>query len=228
MQIFIDGLEVEIVRKRIKNMHLYVLRPDGKVRLTAPEGLSEERIRIFLFSRLDWIREQQKKISSEPRARALSYTDGETLTVFGKEYSIEVICSNRNGFDFSGDRAVLRCRATSTPKQREAIVEKALRESLYERIAPIFKKWETATNLHPSSYQIKKMKTRWGTCNTKTKKIWLNLELAHKSEDCIEYVILHELAHLRVSNHGKDFRQIMDYYMPCWKDLRTKLNAPDR
>lgn len=224
MQIFIGGTEIELIRKKIKNMHLYVLRPDGKVRLTVPERLSDEKIESFLISRLDWIQEQQKKINAEPHSEPPKYTTGEMITIFGKKYSLEVAFSNKNAFNFFGERAILYCKASSSPSQREAIVEKALRKELYKRTEPLFKKWELITDLHPSSYQIKKMKTRWGTCNTRTKKIWLNLELAHKSEESIEYVIMHELAHLRVSNHGKDFVAVMDYYMPRWRELREKLN----
>lgn len=224
MQIFIGGIEIELLRKKIKNMHLYVLRPDGNVRLSVPEKLSDKKIESFILSRLDWIQRQREKINSEPHSEPLKYTTGEKITIFGKEYFLEIVHSNKNSFDFFGERTILYCKASSTSEQREAIVKKALRQMLYERIAPIFKKWESITELHPSSYQIKSMKTRWGTCNTQTKKIWLNLELAHKNEEYIEYVIMHELAHLKVSNHGKDFIAVMDYYMPRWRELREKLN----
>lgn len=224
MQIFIGGIEIELLRKKIKNMHLYVLRPDGNVRLSVPEKLSEKKIESFILSRLDWIQRQQEKINSEPHSEPLKYTTGEKITIFGKEYFLEIVYGNKNSFDFFNAKAILCCKASSTSEQREAIMEKALRKELYERTEPLFKKWELITDLHPSSYQIKKMKTRWGTCNTQTKKIWLNLELAHKNEEYIEYVIMHELAHLKVSNHGKDFIAVMDYYMPRWRELREKLN----
>ena len=103
-------------------------------------------------------------------------------------------------------------------------MEKALRAALYEKVKPLLEKWESITQLKASSFQIKKMKTRWGTCNTRTKKIWLNFELVTKQTECIEYVIMHELAHLSVPNHGKDFIYIMQKYMPSWQALRDALN----
>ena len=224
MKLYVSGIEIEIIRKNIKNMHLYVMRPNGKVRITVPSRLSEKRIMDFISSHIDWIIAKQKEILDEPRALPLNYVSGETLIAFGESYILETIESNRNGLSFLGSKAILSCKASATTERREEIVEKALREALYEKVAPLFEKWGAITGLHASSYQIKKMKTRWGTCNTRTKKIWLNLELAKKPVECIEYVILHELIHLCVSNHGKDFQALMDRYMPLWRDLRKKLN----
>ena len=224
MKIYVSGIEIEIIRKNIKNMHLYVMRPDGKVRITVPSRLSEKRIVDFISSHIDWIIDKQKEILDEPCTPPLTYTDGETLTVFGEPYTLEIIESNRNGLSFLGNKAILSCKASASADRRKEIIEKALREALYEKTAPLFEKWESITGLYASSYQIKKMKTRWGTCNTRTKKIWLNLELAKKPIECIEYVILHELSHLSVSNHGKDFQALMDRYMPLWRELRKKLN----
>lgn len=224
MKLYISDIEIELIRKKIKNMHLYVLRPDGKVRITAPMRLPEKAITDFISAKIDWIHAQQAKLSAEPAQNPLTYSSGEMLKIFGKSYLLEVCESKRNSFSFFDGKATLLCKPNLDEKQREAIVEKALREALYAKLPSLFEKWENITKLKASSYQIKKMKTRWGTCNTRTRKIWLNLELAKKSDECIEYVILHELAHLSVSNHGKDFQAIMDKYMPLWKELRKKLN----
>ena len=224
MKLYVANIEVELIRKKIKNMHLYIMRPDGKVRITAPKTLAEKRIIEFISSRIDWIRDQQAKILSEPRSKPLTYSSGEEITVFGKRYILEITEGKKNDFTFFGEKATLVCKQGTPAEKREAIVEKALREALYAKITPLFAKWEAITQLKASSFQIKKMKTRWGTCNTRTKKIWLNLELAHKSDECIEYVIMHELAHLRAPNHGKEFIAIMNYYMPRWQELRALLN----
>lgn len=224
MKLYVANIEVELIRKKIKNMHLYVMRPDGKVRVTAPKSLAEKRIVEFITSRIDWIREQQSKILSEPKSKPLSYSSGESITIFGRQYVLEVTVSKKNDFTVFGEKATLYCKQGTPEEKREAIVEKALREALYTKLAPLFKKWEDITGLKASSFQVKKMKTRWGTCNTRTRKIWLNLELAHKSEECIEYVIMHELAHLRAPNHGKEFTDIMDRYMPRWREIRAILN----
>lgn len=226
MQIKINDLNIELIRKNIKNMHLYVLRPDGKIRITAPERLSEEKIRAFIISKLDWIRKQQERIKGEPRPTPLTYENGQTIYIFGKPYSLEVIVGKKpRQFVFSGGRAILYDKKGSTPDKREKAVTEGLREVLKAKVDELLPKWERITGLHPSSYQIKKMKSRWGTCNTLTKKIWLNLILAHKAEECIEYVIVHEISHLKVSNHGKDFITLMDKYMPQWKELKKELNS---
>ena len=224
MHITVSGIEVELIRKNIKNMHLYVLRPNGEVRITAPLKLSEKRITEFIESKADWIAKQRKKIEDEPKEAPITYSNGDTLIIFGKHYVLEVIEGKKSDFFFFLGKATLICKASSTVEEREKIIEKALRVSLNEKIPPILAKWESITNLKASSFQIKKMKTRWGTCNTRTKKIWLNLELCRKSDECIEYVILHELTHLLVPNHGKDFSNFMDRYMPRWKEIRKALN----
>ncbi|MBE6533929.1 MAG: M48 family metallopeptidase [Ruminococcaceae bacterium] len=224
MKIYVADIEVELIRKKIKNMHLYVLRPNGKVRVSAPLRLSEKTIIDFVASRLDWIKKQQAKLAFETRNEPTTYSNGELITIFGKVYVLTVVEGKKNSFTFFNDQAILSCKQNSTEEQRKTIIEKTLRELLYEKLKPLFEKWEGITNLKASTYQIKKMKTRWGTCNTRTKKIWLNFELVKAYEECIEYVILHELAHLKVANHGKDFIAIMDYYMPNWKELREILN----
>ena len=224
MRLYVEGIEIELIRKNIKNMHLYVLRPDGRIRLTAPMRLSEKRIIDFVLSRVDWIRDQQAKILSEPHSAPITYSNGDTLIIFGQPYALNVIEGKRSSFTLSGDKAELQCKSDTTVEQRESIVERAMRELLYARLGPLFEKWERISDLKSSSYQIKKMKTRWGTCNTRTRKIWINLELYKKSDECIEYVIMHELAHLRVPNHGRDFIAIMDLYMPRWRELREELN----
>lgn len=225
MQITVADISVELIRKNIKRMHLYVLRPDGRIRITAPTKLSEEKIRVFILSKLEWIRKQQKLINAEPRPVPLTYSSGEKIKVFGANYTLETVIGKRKReFVFLGSHAILYDKKDSTLEQRERAVEQGLRKILKSKLDSLFPKWERITSLHPSSFQIKKMKSRWGTCNTLTKKIWLNLELVHKADECIEYVIMHELAHLRVANHGKDFYALMDYYMPSWRDLKKKLN----
>lgn len=224
MTLYVSDIEVKLIRKNIKNMHLYVLYPNGNVRITAPLWLAEEKIIEFISTRIDWIKEQQAKFADAPTSAPITYSSGDKLTIFGNPYILEIIESKKNFFSFSNGKAELYCKKNSTLEQRERIVNDALREALYEKTAPIFEKWENITKLKASSYQIKKMKTRWGTCNPSTKKIWINLELAYKSDECIEYVILHELAHLRATGHGRDFIAIMDYFMPRWEEIRKILN----
>lgn len=225
MQIEISGIQIEVQKKNIKNLHLAVLPPDGKVRVSAPTHLSDESIAMFIRTKLNWIKKQQEKFAHQSRQSEREYISGETLYVFGKQYFLRVMYSYKgNSLVLKGNEAILTVRKESTARQREAFVNEWYRDLLKERINVYLPKWEQITGLYCNSWQTKYMTTRWGTCNTNTRKIWLNLQLAKKPIECLEYVILHELAHLKVKNHGKDFIAILDTYMPYWRDTKQLLN----
>lgn len=225
MQIEISGLKIEVQKKNIKNLHLSVLPPDGKVRVSAPLHLSDDSIKMFVRTKLSWIKKQQEKFKAQPRQSEREYVSGETLYVFGQQYFLLVEYSYKgNSLILSGNKAILTVRKESTAKQRDAFVNEWYRTLLKEKIEIYLPKWESITGLHCDSWQTKYMTTRWGTCNTNTRKIWLNLQLAKKPIECLEYVILHELAHLKVRNHNKDFIAFMDQYMPYWRETKKLLN----
>ena len=221
----INGISIEIIKKNIKNMHLYVQPPDGKVQVSAPKHLSDESILMFVRTKIGWIRKQQEKFKNQPRQTERQYVSGESFYVLGKQYYLQVEYSYRgNSLVLFGDKAILTVRKESTPKQRESFVREWYREILKAEIEKYLPKWEMKTGLCCDSWQTKYMTTRWGTCNTNTKKIWFNLQLAKKPVECIEYIILHELAHLKVKNHGNDFVAILDSHMPYWRETKKKLN----
>lgn len=225
MQITIANIPVEVIKKDIKNMHLSVLPPNGKVRVSAPSSLSDDAIVMFVRTKIGWIRRQQEKFSNQPRQTERQYVSGETLYVWGKQYYLQVEYSYQgNSLELSGDKAILTVRKESSPKQRDNFVREWYRTLLKVEVEKYLPKWEKTTGLYSSGWQSKYMTTKWGTCNTKTRKIWLNLQLAKKPVECLEYVILHELAHLRVKNHGPDFVAILDQYMPFWRDTKKLLN----
>ena len=225
MQILVANIPVEVVKKEIKNMHLSVLPPEGRVRVSAPETVSDESIIMFVRTKLGWIKKQQEKFELQPRQSERQYISGETLYVWGRQYFLQVEYSYKgNSLVLSGDKAVLTVRKESTPKQRENFVNEWYREKLKTEVDKYLPKWERITGLKCSSWQSKYMTTKWGTCNTSTKKIWLNLQLAKKPIECLEYVILHELAHLRVKDHGPEFVAILDGHMPQWQERRRLLN----
>ena len=206
-------------------MHLSVLPPDGKVRVSAPLAMSDDAIVMFVRTKLGWIRKQQAKFEAQPRQSEREYVSGETLYVWGRQYFLQVEYSYKgNALVLDGNKAILTVRKESTAKQREAFVNEWYRSLLKAEVEKYLPKWEKITGLYCSSWQSKYMTTKWGTCNTNTRKIWLNLQLAKKPIDCLEYVILHELAHLKVKNHGSDFVAILDQYMPYWRELKKKLN----
>ena len=221
----VAGVPVQVVRKAIKNLHLAVLPPDGKVRVSAPESLSDASIQMFVRTKIGWIRRQQEKFAAQPRQTERRFVSGETLYVWGRRYYLQVEHGGRGyALALSGDRAILTARRESTAKQREAFVNewyRALLKAEIERRLPV---WEARTGLSCSSWQTKYMTTRWGTCNTATGKIWLNLQLAKKPFACLDYILLHELAHLKVRNHGKDFVAILDAHMPYWREIKRELN----
>lgn len=225
MRIEISGIKIDVQKKNIKNLHLVVAPPDGKVRVSAPVHLSDESITMFVRTKLGWIKKQQEKFKKQPRQSEREYVSGETLYVFGRQYFLRVEYSYKgNSLVLEGNEAILTVRKESTPKQRETFVNEWYRALLKEKIEIYLPKWENITGLYCDSWQTKNMTTRWGTCNTNTRKIWLNLQLAKKPIECLEYVILHELAHLKIRNHSKDFVAILDQYMPYWRDTKQLLN----
>ena len=225
MQIEISGIKIEVQKKNIKNLHLVVAPPDGKVRVSAPMYLSDESITMFVRTKLGWIKKQQEKFEKQPRQAEREYVSGETLYLFGQQYFLRVEYSYKgNSLVLEGNKAILTVRKESTVSQRETFVNEWYRSKLKEKIEIYLPKWERITDLYCDSWQTKYMTTRWGTCNTNTRKIWLNLQLAKKPIECLEYVILHELAHLKVRNHSKDFVALMDQYMPYWRETKKLLN----
>ena len=225
MNVLISDIQIEIIKKDIKNMHLSVLPPDGKVRVSAPNNLSDESIIMFVKTKLGWIKKQQEKFELQPRQSEREYVSGETLYVWGHQYFLQVEYNQKkNSLVLVGNKAILSVRKESTAKQREKFVNEWYRSLLKTEVEKYLPKWEAITGLYCDGWQSKYMTTKWGTCNTSTRKIWLNLQLAKKPIECLEYVILHELAHLKVKNHGPDFVAILDLYMPYWRECKKMLN----
>ncbi len=220
----ISGIAIEVCKKSIKNMHLYVKPPDGHVTVSAPLSMSDEAIERFVRTRITWVKSQIAKFDNQSRQSKREYVSGETLYVWGKQYYLRIEYGNKNSINLSGDKATLTVRKESTAEQRESFTREWYREILKAEIIKLLPKWEKITGLKASGWQTKYMTTRWGTCNTKTGKIWFNLQLAKKTPECLEYVILHELIHLVEKNHDEKFVALMDRYMPMWREIRTTLN----
>lgn len=206
-------------------MHLYVKPPNGNVVVSAPLTMSDEAIERFVRTKLSWIRKQVAKFDNQPRQSEREYVSGETLFVWGKQHYLQTEYGNKNSLVLSGDRAVLTVRKESTTEQRANFIREWYRELLKAEIARLLPKWEKTTGLNATGWQTKYMTTRWGSCNIKTGKIWLNLQLAKKTPECLEYVILHELVHLVEKTHNERFVSLMDKYMPMWREVKTTLNG---
>jgi len=219
----IAGIPVAVQRKRIKNLHLYVKPPDGRVLVTAPMQMDDETIARFVSSKADWLQKHVAKFAGRPAPAEARYETGETLLVWGRPYRLEVRPGGRYALALSGDTAVLTARKGSDAARRERYVYEWYRARLTAEIARRLPAWETATGLHATSFQIKRMSTRWGTCNVKTGKLWFSLHLAQKPIECLDYIILHELLHLKERGHNKRFYGLLDRYMPGWKARKAAL-----
>jgi hypothetical protein len=219
----VSGITVAVTKKDIKNIHLSVMPPDGAVRISAPLNLSDESIKIFVRTKVAWIKRQQEKFANQARLSEREYVSGESIFVFGKQYYLQVQYGLKNSLELNAKNAILTVRKESTAEQREAFVNEWLREKLKPEIEKKLPKWEKKTSLVCNGWQTKIMQTKWGSCNPEGK-IWFNLLLAHAPERCLDYIILHELLHLKVRHHNKDFTALMDKYMPYWEEIRKELN----
>ena len=226
MRIVIDEIEIQVTKKNVKNMNLYVKPPDGRVVMSVPNRISDEKIESFVRKNLEWIRKRQKYFAQLPQQTAMKYETGDTIYVWGKQYQLKVLYENKKStLTLEGNTAIFTVRENSTAEQREKFVTEWYRSILKTEIETFLAKWETVTGLHADSWQIKKMKTKWGTCNVRTRKLWFSLQLAKLKPECLDYVVLHELLHLEVPNHGADYAAMLDFYMPNWRVIHQQLNA---
>ncbi|MDR2927462.1 MAG: M48 family metallopeptidase [Cytophagaceae bacterium] len=222
----IQNIEIEIVKKKIKNLHLSVLPPSGTVRISAPLSVSDENIRLFAASKISWIRAQQNKFATQLRHSEREYVSGETIYIWGKQYFMQVEYSYKsNNFLLDGEKVILTVRKESTAKQRRNYVNEVLRQYMKDEINQLLPVLEQKTGLKCKRWLVKYMKTRWGTYSDVTGTISLNLQLVHKPIECLEYIIVHELGHTIYRSHGKDFIAYVDTYLPYWREIKNKLNT---
>jgi len=221
----VSGLEVRVTRKDIKNLHLAVYPPDGQVRLSAPRSMSEDALRLAVVTRLGWIRRQQAKFAAQERQGEREMVGGESHYVWGVRYRLQVEEADLPPrIQIGGGKLLLRVRPGTSPEKRLAILNAWYRAELKARIPSLLETWLSVIGVELSAWGIKRMKTRWGTCNTAQKRIWLNLELAKKPPQCLEYVLVHELVHLLERHHNDRFRELMDGFLPLWRQFREDLN----
>lgn len=225
MRLVVSGIPIEAQKKNIKNMHLQVKPPDGHVVISAPLSMNDKAIEMYARTNLSWVKKQIERFQEQPRSGKRQYVSGETMYIWGKQYFLTFISdAQKNGFEIVGNKVFLRMREDSSVKQRESYVREQYRVMLKGEIERLLPKWEQITGLYCESWQTKYMVTRWGTCNTDKKRLWFNLQLIHKPVECLEYVILHELIHLRERTHNEVFTAYMDLYMQNWREIRKQLN----
>ena len=216
----IRGIPVAIVHKDIKNLHVGVYPPDGRVRIAAPLRLSDEAIRLAVISRLGWISRQQLKFERQDRQTQREIVTGESHFLWGRRYRLDVVESSVPQVEVLNNRTLQVCvRQGTNTGERRAVLSKWYRRQLREQISSVVEKWEPRVGVRMSKFGIRKMKTRWGSCNARSRQIWVNLELVKKPPICVEYIVVHEMVHLLEPHHGDRFQAYMDELMPPWRHI---------
>ena len=217
----LEGIEIKLDKKRIKNIYIRIKPPAGDVVISAPLHMRDEDIYIFAESKLAWIKKHRRKYEGAADRLLVS---GEKLYLWGRAYAL-VIKEGRGRAEASGESIVIYAPQGSSFEQRQAELNSLYRRELSQKISELAPLWEQRTGLFADEWRVRDMKTRWGSCNTVRKRIWLSLKLAEKPVCCLEYVIVHELCHLLVPNHGADFKVLMDRFYPDWKKVKKLLNG---
>jgi len=225
-RITVSGLPVEIVRKGIKNLHLGVYPPNGRVRVAAPMTIHDEAVRLAVISRLAWIKRQQKRFHAQARQSAREYVSRESHYFLGRRYLLNVVESDGPSRVSRKGHTMLELQVPKRAgrQRREEILLAWYRKNLKALIPPLIEKWEAKMGMTVESWGVRRMKTKWGSCNAAARRIWLNLELAKKPRHCLEYIIVHEMAHLIERNHNDRYIALMDQFLPRWRQRRDELN----
>ncbi len=225
MTIRIEDIDVEVERKMIRGMRLAVYPPDGRVRMSVPFYISEREVRDFLVQKWQWICRSREKVLARPRNKSREYVSGEQHLFFGKRYTLQVesVSSGTHEVAIEGDQIILRCRPQTTAERREAILYEWYRAQLHPVLEQMVNEWLVRIGEAPVEWNTRRMKSEWGSCIARKRKLLFNLELARVPRECVEYVVVHELTHLAVQNHGPAFKALMTERLPDWKERRKQL-----
>ncbi|MGQ3890863.1 M48 family metallopeptidase [Legionella sp. CNM-4043-24] len=223
----INGIEIQLTRRFVKQLRLSIHPPEGMVRVTAPWFVSQAEIHRMITSKMSWIEEKQAAFRLQKTAPKPMFVSGETHYVQGKAHSLQLIEKDGRPRVFTQEPSMLimQISASASAAEREAVLNAWYRNELKRLVPSLIEKWETIMQVKVLEWRIKKMKTRWGTCNARARRIWLNLDLARQSGDSLEYVIVHELVHFFERHHNARFKAYMDTYLPDWRSRKAQLNA---
>lgn len=221
----LGDIKVELIQKNIKNVHLSIMPPHGDVRIAAPLHLTEETIRLYVISKLSWIKKEQRKIRSQARESKREFTNKETHYFQGRKYLLRVVEEDKPAkVVLKKTYLDLHVKPDTPTEQRQQLLNGWYRTQLKEAVPVLIAKWEKRMGVQVRDWGIKQMKTKWGTCNIDAKRIWINLELAKKPFACLEYILVHEMVHLLERHHNDRFMAHMHQFMPQWKQLKEELN----
>ncbi|SBS33677.1 SprT-like family protein [Marinomonas spartinae] len=223
----IGDVEVEIHRRNIKNIHLSVLPPNGRVRLAIPSTTTEQKIRLAIINKLSWIKKQQADFKGQERQSVREMVNGECHYLWGKKYRLELTHSDgkHRVLAKGNGKLELATAHNTTADNKLKLLNRYYRNEIQGSLAKLLPYWQHKLNVEANSVNIKKMKTKWGSCNIQAKRVWLNLELAKKPPECLEYILVHELIHLLERHHNQRFRSLMDKHLPNWRERRDLLNS---
>lgn len=221
----IGDLTVEIDRKDIKNAHLEIKPPNGSVRVAAPQQMSNEAVRLLVISKISWVKKQIKVFENQEREAKRDYLSGESHYFFGKRYILDVVHTNdRPSVSLKGHQIRIFINCEATRDQKHDVLEQWYRDELKTEALKFIEKWTTALDLDLVDWEIRKMKTQWGSCLPDQNKIILNSELVKQPYHSLEYIIVHELLHLKVPEHNNEFFELLASKLPNWQSLKAELN----
>lgn len=220
----IAGIELELVVKRVKRLSLRVYPPDGRVRVTVPHGTPPASLATAVGERADWIRRQQERFRSLPQPLQVDYVTGETHYVAGEPRRLVLERGRPGRVRLEGRRLVLEVSGAEGRDARAKWLEAWLRRQLKVALPPLVEEWSARFGVEPPEHRVKRMRTRWGSCNPRARRIWVNLALAQRRPALLEYIVVHEIAHLLVADHGPRFRALMSRHLPEWRALDRELD----
>ena len=220
----IENIQLEITKKKIKNINLRICHPEGQVRISAPLNSSQERIIKFVISKLEWIKKQKSQIQNHPARKPERFLDNEIHYFRGQPYKLKILINNREMFvKLIDQQIILNLPRNSGTEKKRFVLNDWYYEQLKSLIPPLIEKWEKILNVNVSSFHIRTMKTRWGSCTPKTRRVRFNLELAKSPPETLEYIVVHELVHLIEPSHNNRFKSLMDRFYPNWRICKKNL-----
>ncbi len=227
MQKFVvSDIEIELIRKDIKNVHLTVYPPKGRVRISAPSSMTDDSVRLFAVTRLPWIRRKQRELHSQNRVSPPEYKPRESHYFQGRRYLLNVVeTDGKPNVQLRNKKVIeINVKPGTSALQIQNILTEWYRQRLKGEIPDIINKWEQVMSVKVDRWHVKQMRTKWGSCNIEKRSILLNLELAKKPLHCLEYIIVHEMVHLLERKHNQRFKLYLDKFLPKWKQYKRELN----
>jgi predicted metal-dependent hydrolase len=222
----LGDLSVQVFRKDIRNIHLSVYPPEGRVVISCPSRHSLEKIRAYALAKLAWIRKQQRRFQAQQRESRRKYIERESHYIWGKRYLMCVATTDTAArVEHSPKKITLHVQPGTTQEKREEIYEEWMRFKLKSAITPLISKWQPILGVNVKGFFVQRMKTKWGSCSPTRGTIRLNTELAKKPRQCLEYIVVHEMLHLLEPTHNERFRKLLDRFMPRWTERRKTLNS---